>query len=367
LSGEKSFAGILSLALGAGAFFRVISSIPSSRIIARIGAIDSCKISIVVYIVCLFVSIQAMRGLLSRLTFIPIEAALGFALALFSLARQTLTKNLVVDDRDIDASAGFNRGLYYVARLILPLSGGLILVVAPPMMCNIFCLLLAAAAATILFFNRQTYNSMIGRHYGNTRPSIKEEVFVAVNFFKSDKDVCISICLSIICNFVLAPLRVVIPWVIHGQLKMSSGELGLSDACLGAGAILGSLCFARYRYISFAFGSIVAALAFSAMAIDMMFATSAQYMIFNAALILIGFSVSICGSKADSLCMKRTPKSLYTQISSLQNLVVGFSFSIGILLSGAFMQNLRGIVVVIMSCVLLCVIGASLPRVEDRS
>jgi len=335
LSQLTEFTALLPLAIGGGAIARIFSGIPLNSLIQRVGARNACMVSLLAGTAILLGTIAVLVRWVPLWLLIPSEIGLGMAATGFSISRQVLIKEALHGESE-GVAAGLSRSAGYLSKLVVPLFGGLLLIAFEAAYATLACCgILLVSTWVIWSLDIESASSCSATQ----KPlPLAERIAIAVAFYKGEHTLMCMLGFTAVLNFVLSPLVVIMPLFIASIDGSNSTYLGISESCLGAGAVGGALSYAKLRRCHLPAMATMTGCGFMLVCVSAELASAWRYPVFNVALIFIGASVAFSGSAADALLMRQVPRDAYGRTLGVQALIVGAAFPAGLFAAGVLLQ-----------------------------
>lgn len=344
LSNTGALTTVFPTMVAVGAATRIVSGFPVAHLVRQRGAAACCHWALWGESTTLLAMAVALSGTGSIWLLVPLEMASSFIFTVLLISRQTLVRNVLARSQGSEAASGISRALAYVSKLILPAVGGSILVLVNSGTALAFCSGVLAVGALLFRSRMSGYGA--GSGDGDTGAGFVRSVGKSFAFYRENAGVLEAVIQMSLFNFTLAPLAVIIPLHIAGLASATSLDLGLSEACLGGGAVCGALLFSRIRGGTPSMLLLPLATANLSLMISVWLGEGVGHLLFNASLFVVAMSVAYSGSLFDAFFIKSIPGDIYTSIVGVQMVIIGVSYPLGLVVSSWFLGERDSIAIV---------------------
>ncbi len=325
--GTISFAGTiptLFLMLPAGA---LIDRIPRRRLLLITQS--------VMMLLALTLATLAATNLLRVWHIAVLAAILGIVNSFDAPGRQAMAVEMVEDRADLANAIALNSTIFNLARVVGPAVGGVVLALVGPAWCfglnGLSFLAVLFALASMRFTMQMTVAP-------RTEPLTKQ-VVAGLRYVRGNSTILIIIALSAVSALFGMSYAVLLPAFAADVLHVGEAGLGLLNAAVGSGALIGSLLAAswgerRGRGKLLTVASIVFPAAILGFSFSRVFALSL------ACLALAGVALVSQNATMNVLIQHAAPDALRGRVLSLYMLMFFGTAPFGSLMSGALAQAL---------------------------
>lgn len=261
-----------------------------------------------------------------------LATCLGIAQSFDAPARQALVVEMVDDRRDLMNAIALNSTIFNLARVVGPAVGGVVLAALGPTWCFGLNGLSFVAVLAAIWAMRLTHE-----HPQTNRQPLKEQVAVGLRYIRGHPTVATMIALTGFSSLFGTAYVVLLPAFAADVLDVGETGLGLLNAAIGAGALIGSLTVAsagriRRKGLLLSVGSLLFPIALIA------YSFSHSLPVSMLCLALVGWSIVTQNSTNNTLIQTACPDELRGRVMAVFTLMIFGTSPFGSLQAGAVAQ-----------------------------